>query len=110
MASQYMDYGIPIKFYDTRGSIKLRFHDFQLEFLKQLKVFGTIDETGPYSVIDVFELTEPSGRKSELQVVVAVGLRDEGPKFTINKKNFQLTVTEFNGKPLKKNELVVSVL
>jgi hypothetical protein len=107
MASpKFADYGRPIKFYDKSGPIKLKFRDFQLEFSKQLKVFGTLDETGPYSVVDVFELTEPSGKKIELQVVVGAGLRDEGPKFTMNTKTFQLTM-EFNGKPLEKDELVI---
>ena len=103
-----LEYGKPVKFYAESSAIPMHFPDFDVVFLKQLRVFSTIDESGPSSIVNVFVMTDSKGKKSELSAVAAAGIRAEGPKFKSNKKSFQLVVAEFNGKSLNKNELVIT--
>lgn len=106
-ATTFLQYGKPVKFLEGSNPILLKFPDFNLQFLKKAKEFLTVEKSGPYAIYFIFELTDSSGKKSELSAVASAGLREEGPKFISNRISFQLMVTEYNGFFLKDDHVVV---
>lgn len=110
-ASPHSEYGIPVKFF-AESALYLKFKDFNLLFLKRIRTHSSESpsDDGPGSIVYVFELTDLFGKKSELSVIAASGIRPDHHPFSANEKLFQLFVTEFNSQYLKNDELVISLL